>query len=147
VTAQNEPFDGEIQGFGFNSMGFTAQQQRDFILKDLGPTLEAAGYGPNKLKLMIVDDQRPFVNQWANVILKDNETAKYISGIAFHWYLNSMTSPTVLDTTYNQFPDYFLISAEACEGFNSLEAEKVLLGNWGRAENYAYDIITVLLTF
>jgi glucosylceramidase len=125
-------------------MGFTAPQQRDFIHKDLGPVLEAAGYGPNKLKLMIIDDQRSFINQWANVILKDNETAKYISGIAFHWYLNSVSSPLELDKTHNQFPDYFLLSTEACEGSSPFQKDKVSLGDWGRAESYAYDILTVM---
>jgi glucosylceramidase len=125
-------------------MGFTAPLQRDFIQKDLGPALEAAGYGPNKLKLMIIDDQRNFINQWANVILKDNATAKYISGIAFHWYLNSVSSPLELDKTHNQFPDYFLLSTEACEGSNPFQKDKVSLGDWGRAQSYAYDILTVM---
>jgi len=144
VTAQNEPNAGEVPEFSFNCMGFTAERQRDFILKDLGPALETAGYGPNKLKLMIVDDQRSFINEWANVILIDNATAKYISGIAFHWYFNLLSPPTELDETYNQFPNHFLLSTEACEGWDGL-GDRVSLGDWGRAQSYAYDILTVLL--
>ena len=36
LTAQNEPIDGRIPFFPFQSMGFTAEEQRDFIISDLG---------------------------------------------------------------------------------------------------------------
>ena len=35
VTAQNEPIDGFAKNFTFNCMGFTPEQQRDFIKMDL----------------------------------------------------------------------------------------------------------------
>lgn len=126
-------------------MGFNSSLMRDFINKDLGPTLKAEGYDRAKLNLMIIDDQRPFLNTWANTILGDNTTAQYVSGIAFHWYLNSVSPPTELDTIHNKFPDYFLLSTEACEGSDPFEAQRVSLGNWNRAETYAYDIITVII--
>ena len=124
-------------------MGFTDGQQRDFIAKDLGPALKEAGYGVDRLKLMIFDDQRPFLTKWANTILKDNSSAEYVSGIAFHWYLNSVSSPQILDKTHEDFPNVFLLSTEACEGSNPFEKDKVALGSWDRAETYALDIITV----
>ena len=127
-------------------MGFTSQQQRDFIAKDLGPALKAANYGVDRLKLMIFDDQRPFLNKWTDTILKDNSSAQYVSGIAFHWYLNSVSSPNILDKAHEEFPNHFLLSTEACEGSNPFQKDRVALGSWERAESYAFDIITVLMT-
>lgn len=35
ITAQNEPSAGQIENFPFQCMGFTEEQQRDFIKFDL----------------------------------------------------------------------------------------------------------------
>src|SRR5699024_6691350 len=112
----------------------------------LGPMLNASGYGKDHLKLMVIDDQRPFLGKWCDVILADKRAAQYVSGIAFHWYLNMLTSPDVLDEVRKKHPDYFLLSTEACEGSSPWvpNSKKVSLGDWQRAENYAYDIITDL---
>ena len=59
-------------------MGFTADMERDFVKKDLGPTLVANGY--KDVKLMMLDDNRLFVSVWANTILSDPDAKKFISG-------------------------------------------------------------------
>ena len=59
-------------------MGFTAEMERDFVKKDLGPTLVANGY--KDVKLMMLDDNRLFVSVWANTILSDPNAKKFISG-------------------------------------------------------------------
>ena len=59
VTAQNEPFDGFIPFFTFNSMGFTPNMQRIFINQNLGPTMEESDYGD--VKIFVLDDNRPFL--------------------------------------------------------------------------------------
>ena len=145
LTIQNEPFDGLLPGFAFNCMAFKPEQERDFIASDLGPTLKKAGYGIDKLKLMIMDDQRTFIKQWADTVLKDNASAQYVSGIAFHWYANLLSPVEDLDRVNAKYPDYFLLSTEACEGTTLTNKETVSLGNWNRAESYAYDIIKVIL--
>lgn len=147
ITVQNEPFDGLLPGFVFNCMAFKPEEERDFIANDLGPALKKAGYGVDKLKLMIMDDQRSFINQWADIVLKDNASSQYVSGIAFHWYANSISPPEVLDKVLEKYPDYFLLNTEACEGSNPFNNEKVSLGNWDRAESYSYDIIKVAPTY
>lgn len=63
MSAQNEPIDGNIQGFTFNAMGWTPETQRKFIVENLGPLLEEKGYGD--LKLMLLDDQRVELPFWA----------------------------------------------------------------------------------
>lgn len=47
-------------------MGFTPEQQRDFIKMDLGPALHSAGYG--NISLMILDDVRIFIITWAKIV-------------------------------------------------------------------------------
>lgn len=141
ITVQNEPLDGRIENFAFNSLGMTAAQQRDFVFKTLGPRLNASGYGLDRLKLMIFDDQRSMIKLWADTILSEAEAKLYVSGMAFHWYTNPISPAEVLDEVHAKYPHFFLISSEACEGSSPLERSHVELGAWGRAESYAYDII------
>lgn len=145
LTAQNEPLDGFIPDFAFQAMGFTPETQRDFIKLDLGPALKEAGYGANSIKLMILDDQRFELPKWAEVVLSDPEAAQYVSGVAFHWYMNGIAPPVLLDKTHSSFPGVFLLSTEACAGFLPWDLVKVDFGSWERAEMYAHDIIEDLL--
>lgn len=91
-----------------------------------------------------MDDQRPFLMQWANVVLADPQAARYVSGVAFHWYMNTMTSPNVLEEFHQKYPGFFTLSSESCI-VDIMSEGKVSLGNWLRAEEYARDIITDLL--
>ena len=81
-------------------MGYTAEMERDFIIKDLGPTLAKFGY--SDVELMMVDDLRNFVESWADTILVDQQAAKYVSGIAVHWYNEEKTSPDALTKTHKK---------------------------------------------
>ena len=65
--------------YAFQCMGFTAEVERDFIKKVLGPALVNNGF--KDVKLMMLDDQRLFISYWANVILSDPEAKKYVSGL------------------------------------------------------------------
>ncbi|XP_054165560.1 putative glucosylceramidase 4 isoform X2 [Oppia nitens] len=143
ITVENEPNAGYNDKYLWNSLGFSPELQRDFIKQDLGPILAKHGYGVDKLKLMINDDQRPTVSHWARVILSDKKAAKYVSGSAFHWYESTPENVVQLDTTHNEFPDYFLLSSEACEEWKG-KTEKVSLGNWHTFDRYTNDIITDL---
>ncbi|CAN8029207.1 unnamed protein product, partial [Ixodes persulcatus] len=78
-------------------------------------------------------------------VLGDPEAAKFVQGVAVHWYANDYMGPWVLDKTHNNFPDKFILATEACEGWRSSDVEKVILGSWNRAENYAHDILEDLL--
>uniref|UniRef100_L7M0C6 Glucosylceramidase n=1 Tax=Rhipicephalus pulchellus TaxID=72859 RepID=L7M0C6_RHIPC len=141
LTTQNEPTSGFIPFYPWQTMGFSPQTERDFIKLDLGPELRKAGYGPNRLKLMILDDNRTLLQYWAKVVLDDPEAAKYISGVAIHWYRNRGTGSWVLDSVHNSYPGKFILPSEACTGYNARQGRKVILGNWDRAEEYASDII------
>ncbi|GAV09439.1 hypothetical protein RvY_18985 [Ramazzottius varieornatus] len=142
LTAQNEPIDGFIPLFPFQSMGFSPTSQRDFISTDLGPALSNAGL--RKVKLIIMDDQRFLLPKWADTVLADNATSRYVDGIGVHWYFNYITPASVLSKTRQRHPDKFLLSTEACEGSMPWQT-KVVLGDWSRAEAYATDIMENLL--
>lgn len=81
LTIENEPGAGGDPNFKWNSLGFNETVERDFIKLDLGPELHAAGYTPDKLKIMIYDDQLPWVKKYSQVVFADHEAAKYISGM------------------------------------------------------------------
>lgn len=140
LTAQNEPSDGMITDFPFQCLGWTAELQRDFIAKDLGPALETSGFG--HVKLMILDDERIFLPSWPEIVLKDPNAAKYVSGIAVHWYLDLFVPVIGLDLTYKKFgQDYFILNTEACEQDLVNKNRSVQLGSWDRGEHYFYDIL------
>ena len=140
LTAQNEPSDGMIEGFPFQCLGWTGDLQRDFIKTDLGPALVQSGF--KDVKLMILDDQRVFLPFWAETVLHDSDAAKYVSGIAVHWYEHLFVPPSALERTYEQFgAKYFMINTEACEQDLINKNRSVLLGNWYRGERYFRDIM------
>ena len=139
LTAQNEPTDGRLPGFSFQCLGWSAELQRDFIAKDLGPALEAAGLG--HVKLMVLDDSRLLLPLWAEVVLHDPEAAKFVAGVAVHWYQDRLWPPLALEETYKQFGQkYFILATEACEQDTFDKKKSVSLGNWERAEHYFHDI-------
>ncbi|XP_076102150.1 lysosomal acid glucosylceramidase-like [Mytilus galloprovincialis] len=140
LTAQNEPTDGNIANFTFQAMGWTPQQQRDFIKLDLGPALHQGGY--KDVKLMVLDDQRLLLPYWADIVLSDPGARQYISGVAVHWYLDALAPVGSLDLTHKNNPDFFIFGTEACaEHIPLLPIPPVLLGDWARAQRYAHDII------
>jgi len=63
--------------------------------------------------------------KWVNIqvahlislqLMSDEEAAKYVDGIAVHWYLDTLFPPSLLDRTHNNFPDKFILATEACVG-------------------------------
>lgn len=76
-------------------------------------------------------------------VLNDIEAAKYIHGVAVHWYLDSFVpAEMTLGATHHIFPEYYLFGTEACAGWSPLD-RGVKLGSWQRAEQYAHDIMKV----
>ncbi|XP_015794414.1 glucosylceramidase-like [Tetranychus urticae] len=143
MTTQNEPNIAiEIGIFLLHNLRFTPENMRDWVKYDLGPELEKAGYGRDKLNLLLLDDNRQLLVNYTQIVLKDETAASFINGIAFHWYkINNQPHYNELNVVHNNFPNHFLISTEACEGYQSSSAIKAQLGNWTRAETYAKDII------
>ena len=138
LTTLNEPvYSQEVKELQRANLGMSPETQRDFVKLDLGPALEKAGYGPENLKLMIFDDNVPRLEEYADIILNNTDAAKYVSGIAFHWYSTNDQNIVNLQKTHNKHPNYFQLSTEAC----ILERPKI--GSWNNGERYAYNIIQV----
>ncbi|XP_033957852.1 lysosomal acid glucosylceramidase [Pseudochaenichthys georgianus] len=139
LTTGNEPSAGHITNYSFQALGFTPEEQRDWVALDLGPALHTSSHPHTHV--LILDDNRLLLPHWAKVVLSDIHAGKYIHGVAVHWYLDSLVPAEIsLGVTHHLFPDYYLFGTEACSGFSPLD-RGVKLGDWDRAEHYAWDII------
>lgn len=69
------------------------------------------------------------------------DVAKYVDGLAVHWYGDRYREPTVFDQSVEKFPRKFIISTEACSGDKPWDLHRPVLGYWPRCEDYALDII------
>ncbi|NXK77905.1 GLCM Glucosylceramidase, partial [Amazona guildingii] len=144
VTVQNEPLGALLSPSQFPTIIFTAEQQRDFVVQDLGPALAQSSH---RTQLIILDDQSTHLPHWAKVILGNATAARYVAGIGAHWYLDSIVPPRCrLEATHKLFPHHFLLYTEACSGFLTLRFS-VSLGCWDRGQRYSHNILTVLNHF
>ena len=76
-------------------------------------------------------------------MLADPEAAKYVHGIAVHWYLDFLApAKATLGETHRLFPNTMLFASEACVGSKFWE-QSVRLGSWDRGMQYSHSIITV----
>jgi len=140
ITIENEPGAGFDPNWKWNALGLNQTLERDFIKMDLGPELQAAGFTKDKLKVMIFDDQLPYIRNWVNTVLQDADARKYISGVAYHWYENNKANWNDLDWLNQQYPEQFLLATEACEEWHG-KSHHVSLGNWATVNRYSEDII------
>ncbi|KAH7640596.1 calcium-binding mitochondrial carrier protein aralar1-like protein [Dermatophagoides farinae] len=123
-----------------NEPEMSGEEQKNFIKKDLGPELENQGF--KNFNLMIYDWNIPGMKQFVETILRDHDAAKYVKGIAYHWYASNDQNRHDLKAIHEEFPKYFVLSTEACEGFGGDS-----LGVWHTAENYANDVIKSLKNY
>uniref|UniRef100_A0A914DEK2 Glucosylceramidase n=1 Tax=Acrobeloides nanus TaxID=290746 RepID=A0A914DEK2_9BILA len=75
----------------------------------------------------------------------DPDAAKYVDGVAVHWYADGNgsgnESPATLDTTHQNHPNTFLMYTEACTGCCGMQPAGPSYGDWSRGDRYAHDII------
>jgi len=134
VTIQNEPMAKQR----WESCIYTAEQERDFLKNNLGPTLEKEGLGDKKI--IVWDHNRDLMPNRANVIFDDPEASKYAWGMGFHWYEIWAGGEPKFDNLSNvstSYPDKKLLFTEGCvEGFDSLKYQY-----WPNAERYGRSMI------
>lgn len=142
ATVQNEPISAYLPFYWFNSMQFSESEQAKFISKFLGPALESRGYNKTNFKLIVGDDNLGFVNWAGPGLLRNPDVEKYVSGFAFHWYMNNILPYSSLSRVYEKIKDKveFIIMSEACNGWSPSD-RGVKLGDWKRGVSYASDII------
>jgi glucosylceramidase len=134
LSVQNEPMAKQR----WESCIYTAEEERDFIKKYLGPTLQRGGLG-NK-KLIAWDHNRDLMYQRASVILNDADAAKYVWGIGFHWYETWTGGPMQFENlklVSQNFPNKNLIFTEGCQEKFNLDS----VNNWSLGEKYGYSMI------
>ena len=134
LSIQNEPL--AIQKW--ESCIFTATEEKDFLKKYLGPTLQREQLG-NK-KIIVWDHNRDLINQRASEILNDPEAAKYVWGVGYHWYENWRGGEQLYDNVRHvkeAYPNVNLIFTEGCLSPFKTEGLK----DWKMGESYGRSMI------
>jgi glucosylceramidase len=126
ISVQNEPMATQK----WESCIYTAEEERDFIKKFLGPTLHSQGMSDKKL--IAWDHNRDLVYQRASTVLDDPEAAKYVWGIGFHWY-ETWTGGTQqfenVKRVEETYPATNLMLTEGCNG--PFDMKKINDWQWG----------------
>jgi glucosylceramidase len=134
LSVQNEPMAVQT----WESCVYTAEDERDFIKKYLGPTLVKAGMA-NK-KLIAWDHNRDLMFQRASTVLNDPEAAKYVWGVGFHWYESWAGGGNTFENVKRvaeAFPGKSLIFTEGC--VDKFDFTKI--NEWKMGENYGLSMI------
>ncbi|KAF1775314.1 Glycoside hydrolase superfamily [Phytophthora cactorum] len=140
LSPQNEPeFAAPWEACAYNP-----EYEAEFIGEFLGPVLERDHPG---LTLMVFDHNRNNVQHWAEVIYNHPTAAKYVDGMAFHWYedggeryMDGVEYPEHLNDTHFIDQNRFMLASESCN------CPGVAFGKdaWFRAQRYGHDIMTDL---
>jgi glucosylceramidase len=133
ITVQNEPMAKQT----WESCIYTAEEERDFIKKYLGPTLAKAKL--KDVKLIAWDHNRDLLYHRASTILNDSLAAKYVWGIGFHWYESWSGAPAYenVQRVAEAYPDKTLMLTEACNYPFSWDT----FDEWHWGENYGEAIL------
>lgn len=134
VTIQNEPM--AVQRW--ESMIYTAEEERDFLKNHLGPIMEKSGYGDKNI--VVWDHNRDLITNRANTIFDDPEAAKYAWGIGFHWYETWAGGKTMHDNlalVTESYPDMKLMFTEGTNENFRADCYQY----WPNAERYGHSMI------
>jgi len=129
VTVQNEPM--AVQPW--ESCLYTAEEERDFVKNYLGPTL--ARNGLKDKKILIWDHNRSFMYGRAETVLDDPAAAKYVWGVAFHWYVGNYFEN--VKRVHEAFPKTHLLFTEGCNA--PFDPARIQEWQWG--ETYGVSMI------
>jgi len=134
ISLQNEPM--AVQKW--ESMVYSAEQERDFLKDHLGPVMAKAGYGDKKI--IVWDHNRDMMAFRAQVIFDDPEAAKYAWGMGFHWYETWAGFDPMFDNVgvvREAHPDKPILLTEA-----SVEKyDPARLQDWSNGERYGRNMI------
>lgn len=144
MTIQNEPHVKGQFAATYPSMGFTPEQERDFLRDYLGPKLRA---DHPDLKIFVNDDQKTnegkaMMTDYVSTIMQDEQAAQYVDGVAFHWYGDNLDNYQALVEVHNEHPNLPLLATEAT--LMAPAMQHVGTTPWKEAQKYAFDIIADL---
>ena len=110
LTVENEPLGN---GNNWESMHFTPEEMTLFVQNHLGPKLEADGKG--EVKILGYDQNREHLQEWVDVMYRDEAASRYYDGVAVHWYASTYeVFPEALRYAHEKAPGKHLIQTEAC---------------------------------
>jgi glucosylceramidase len=134
VSIQNEP--QAVQRW--DSCIYSVDQERNFVKNHLGPVLKNSS--AKDVNILIWDHNRDIMVERVQPILSDPETAKYVWGTAFHWYVSEAFEN--VGKVHELFPDKGLLFTEGCiEDFYKHRY------TWENGERYARNMIGDLLNY
>lgn len=134
ISIQNEPMATQR----WESCIYTGEEERDFLKKHLGPTMEREGLKDKKI--IGWDHNRDMIYQRASTLLNDSEAAKYLWGIGFHWYEPWSGGEPMHDNVKlvnESFPNTNLFFTEGCK--EAFDLKKT--NNWQLGEKYGANMI------
>ncbi|WP_299050456.1 glycoside hydrolase family 30 protein [uncultured Polaribacter sp.] len=109
-TVENEPHGN---GNNWESMHFSPKEMTDFVEFHLGPKLEKEGYA-DKI-ILGYDQNRAGLKEWVDEMYRDENSSKYYSGTAIHWYESTYAVfEEDLQYAHHKAPNKFLIETEGC---------------------------------
>ena len=110
LTVINEPHGN---GNNWESMLFSPKEMTSFVQNHLGPQLQK--YGKSDVKILGYDQNRAGLKEWVDEMYKDEQSSKYFSGTAIHWYESTYeVFPDDLQYAHKKSPNKYLIQTEAC---------------------------------
>ena len=110
LTVENEPLGNDSH---WESMHYSPEEMADFTKNYLGPQLKQDGLEP---KVLVYDQNRgEELEEWAHVLLNDNELTPYIYGTAIHWYTSTnQVMGESISNAHDLAPDKHIIHTEGC---------------------------------
>ncbi len=110
VTVENEPLGNDSH---WESMHYTPQEMSLFVKDHLGPQLKKDGW---QTEILVYDQNRgEELEEWAKVLLTDEELKPWIYGTAVHWYTGTQNwFPKSLQYTHDLAPEKHIVHTEGC---------------------------------
>lgn len=134
ISVQNEPMATQR----WESCVYSGEEERDFLKKSLGPTMEKEGLKDKKI--IVWDHNRDLVYQRVETYFDDPVAAKYIWGLGFHWYESWSGGTEMYDNlkrVHEAWPDKNILFTEGCaESFDSTK-----FNGWSLGERYGRSMI------
>ncbi len=132
VSVQNEP--AAVQRW--DSCIYSPEQEGNFVKNHLGPVMQKSS--AKDVNILVWDHNRDIIVERVTPILSDPETAKYVWGTAFHWYVSEAFEN--VGKVHDLFPSKGLLFTEGCvEDFNKHKY------TWETGERYGQNMIGDLL--
>lgn len=125
VSVQNEP--KAVQKW--DSCVYTSEEERDFVKNFLGKKML-----DSNVKLLFWDHNKERVVERAKVMMSDPDAARYIGGIAVHWYSGDHFEQ--LEMVNKLYPEIDIVFSEGCYEYSLGASDTIKIG-----EKYAHDII------